>query len=132
MPKGYTDAMSCVILFFWVGVMNFPSIVKYSREKLGMSQYYGLQLNPAQRAGNMGTEERREMLFWTKEEYERFADAMMDKPLPVKRGNGPMLLDTITYRLSGHSTSDQNAYREKDEIEAWRELTPLLPTAPSW
>jgi integrase len=29
----------------------------------------------------MGTEERREMLFWTKEEYERFADAMMDKPM---------------------------------------------------
>ncbi len=44
-------------------------------------RYYGLQLNPAQRAGNMGTEERREMLFWTKEEYERFADAMMDKPM---------------------------------------------------
>jgi len=43
--------------------------------------HYGLQLNPAQRAGNMGVEERREMLFWTKEEYERFADAMMDKPL---------------------------------------------------
>ena len=44
-------------------------------------RYYGLQLNPAQRAGNMGTEERREMLFWTKEEYEKFADAMMDKPM---------------------------------------------------
>ena len=29
----------------------------------------------------MGTEERREMLFWTKEEYERFSDAMMDKPM---------------------------------------------------
>lgn len=29
----------------------------------------------------MGTEERREMLFWTKEEYEKFADAMTDKPL---------------------------------------------------
>lgn len=44
-------------------------------------RYYGLQVNPAQRAGNMGTEERREMLFWTKEEYLKFADAMMDKPL---------------------------------------------------
>ena len=28
-------------------------------------RYYGLQINPAQRAGNMGAEERREMLFWT-------------------------------------------------------------------
>ena len=44
-------------------------------------KYYGLQVNPAQRAGNMGSEERREMLFWTKEEYLKFADAMMDKPM---------------------------------------------------
>lgn len=34
----YTDAISCVILFYGVMFMNFPSIVKYSREKLGMSQ----------------------------------------------------------------------------------------------
>lgn len=44
-------------------------------------RYYGLQVNPAQRAGNMGTEERREMLFWTKEEYTKFSEAMMDKPI---------------------------------------------------
>ena len=44
-------------------------------------RYYGLQVNPAQRAGNMGTEERREMLFWTREEYTKFSEAMMDKPL---------------------------------------------------
>ena len=29
----------------------------------------------------MGSEEPREMLFWTKEEYLKFADAMMDKPM---------------------------------------------------
>ncbi len=44
-------------------------------------RYYGLQINPAQRAGNMGAEERREMLFWTREEYTRFSEAMMDKPI---------------------------------------------------
>lgn len=44
-------------------------------------RYYDLPLNPAARAGNMGTEERREMLFWTKEEYLKFAEAMMDKPI---------------------------------------------------
>ena len=36
--------------------------------------------NPAQKAGTMGCEEHKEMLFWTKEEYLKFADAMMDKP----------------------------------------------------
>ena len=44
-------------------------------------RYYDLPLNPAAKVGNMGTEERREMLFWTKDEYLRFADAMMDKPV---------------------------------------------------
>lgn len=44
-------------------------------------RYYGLQVNPATKAGNMGVEEHREMLFWTKDEYLKFADAMMDKPV---------------------------------------------------
>ena len=32
-------------------------------------KYYGLQINPAAKAGNMGSEQPKEMLFWTKEEY---------------------------------------------------------------
>ena len=44
-------------------------------------RFYGLQLNPAQKAGNMGMEEKKEMLFWTKEEYTKFAEVMMDKPI---------------------------------------------------
>ena len=44
-------------------------------------RYYGLQVNPAQKAGNMGMEERKEMQFWTREEYTRFSEAVMDKPI---------------------------------------------------
>ena len=44
-------------------------------------KFYGLRENPARQAGNMGKEERKEMLFWTQEEYRKFADVMMDKPL---------------------------------------------------
>ena len=44
-------------------------------------RYYHLPSNPAQRAGTMGSEEHKEMLFWTKEEYLKFADVMMDKPV---------------------------------------------------
>lgn len=44
-------------------------------------RYYHLPSNPAQKAGSMGSEEHKEMLFWTKEEYLKFADAMMDKPI---------------------------------------------------
>ena len=45
------------------------------------ARFYGLNLNPARQAGNMGAEERKEMLFWTREEYTKFSEAMMDKPL---------------------------------------------------
>ena len=44
-------------------------------------RFYDLHSNQAAKAGNMGTEERREMLFWTKEEYQKFAEEMMDKPV---------------------------------------------------
>lgn len=44
-------------------------------------RFYHLPFNPAQRAGTMGREEHKEMLFWTKEEYLKFADVMMDKPV---------------------------------------------------
>ena len=44
-------------------------------------RFYDLHSNPAAKAGNMGTEERREMMFWTKEEYQKFAEEMMDKPV---------------------------------------------------
>ena len=43
-------------------------------------RFYHLPSNPAQKAGTMGCEEHKEMLFWTKEEYLKFAEVMMDKP----------------------------------------------------
>ena len=44
-------------------------------------RFYHLPYNSAQRAGTIGNEEHKEMLFWTKEEYIKFSDAIMDKPL---------------------------------------------------
>jgi integrase len=44
-------------------------------------KFYGLRQNPAAKVGNMGKAKNKEMLFWTKEEYLKFADVMMDKPL---------------------------------------------------
>lgn len=43
-------------------------------------RFYGLTTNPARMAGNMGTKENTEMLFWTQEEYKRFSREVMDKP----------------------------------------------------
>ena len=44
-------------------------------------RYYELKSNPAAKAGNMGKEKTKEMLFWTKPEYLQFSEAMMDKPV---------------------------------------------------
>ena len=44
-------------------------------------RYYNLRENPCKKAGSMGKKKNREMLFWTKEEYLKFAEVMMDKPL---------------------------------------------------
>lgn len=41
--------------------------------------FYGLRVNAAQQAGNMGKEKTKEMQFWTEEEYEKFAEAISDK-----------------------------------------------------
>ena len=44
-------------------------------------KFYGLKENPAAKVGNMGKARNREMLFWTKEEYQKFSFAIMDKPI---------------------------------------------------
>jgi 2-oxoisovalerate dehydrogenase E1 component len=53
-------------------------------------------------------------------------DAIASKREILKRGDGPVLLDTITYRFSGHSPSDASSYREKTEVEEWREVDSII------
>jgi len=53
-------------------------------------------------------------------------DAIARKKELLEKGDGPVLLDTITYRFSGHSPSDASSYREKSEIEEWRQVDSLL------
>ena len=52
-------------------------------------------------------------------------DAIRRKREIIQRGDGPVLLDTVTYRFSGHSPSDASSYREKDEIDAWQDVDPI-------
>ncbi|MBN1790750.1 MAG: dehydrogenase [Bacteroidales bacterium] len=39
---------------------------------------------------------------------------------------GPVLLDTLTYRISGHSPSDASSYRSKEEVEAWQKADSIV------
>lgn len=52
-------------------------------------------------------------------------DAIRRKKLIIEQGDGPVLLDTVTYRFSGHSPSDASSYREKSEVEQWQKVDPL-------
>ena len=43
----------------------------------------------------------------------------------ARSGEGPTLIENITYRWRGHSKSDRNLYRTKEEIEEWMERCPI-------
>jgi pyruvate dehydrogenase E1 component alpha subunit len=43
----------------------------------------------------------------------------------ARSGEGPTLIENITYRWRGHSKSDRNLYRTKEEIAEWMERCPI-------
>jgi pyruvate dehydrogenase E1 component alpha subunit len=43
----------------------------------------------------------------------------------ARAGQGPSLIENVTYRWRGHSKSDANRYRTQEEIEAWKEKCPI-------
>jgi 2-oxoisovalerate dehydrogenase E1 component len=49
------------------------------------------------------------------------ADAVERKLKLLREGRGPALLDTVTYRVSGHSPSDASSYRDRHEVERWQQ-----------
>jgi len=51
-------------------------------------------------------------------------DATLDA-LERVRKEGPLLLEAMTYRFSGHSMGDPERYREKDEVKRYREDDPI-------
>ncbi|MEQ8655834.1 MAG: thiamine pyrophosphate-dependent enzyme [Hyphomicrobiales bacterium] len=59
------------------------------------------------------------------------ADAVARKRQLLVERKGPALLDVECYRLVGHSTTDANAYRTRDEIKLWTEQDPITQFAAS-
>ena len=48
------------------------------------------------------------------------ADAVARKKQTLLEGRGPVLLDVVTYRFSGHSPSDASSYRDAEEMKRWQ------------
>ncbi|WP_411884104.1 thiamine pyrophosphate-dependent dehydrogenase E1 component subunit alpha [Polaromonas sp. YR568] len=58
-----------------------------------------------------------------------FADVAEAAHTAIERaraGGGPTLIECLTYRHRGHSKSDRNRYRTKEEIESWVERDPIV------
>lgn len=53
------------------------------------------------------------------------AQAALEAVGRARRGDGPSLLECLTYRHRGHSKSDRNRYRTKEEIDAWIARDPI-------
>ncbi len=43
----------------------------------------------------------------------------------ARSGEGPSLLECVTYRFKGHSKSDRQRYRTQEEVDAWRKRDPI-------
>jgi pyruvate dehydrogenase E1 component alpha subunit len=56
---------------------------------------------------------------------EDVAEAALEAIDRARSGKGPSLIECKTYRIRGHSRSDRNRYRTKEEIEAWKARDPI-------
>lgn len=56
---------------------------------------------------------------------EAVADAISEAAERARKGDGPTLLDIRTYRYKGHSMSDPQKYRTKEEVQEYQEQDPI-------
>ncbi len=57
--------------------------------------------------------------------FSEVAQASFEATDRARAGEGPSLIEAMTYRIRGHSKSDRNRYRTKEEIEMWRGRDPI-------
>jgi pyruvate dehydrogenase E1 component alpha subunit len=53
-------------------------------------------------------------------------DAVQELARKARNGEGPQLLEAITYRLRGHSMGDPQRYRARGEVAEWRQRDPIV------
>ncbi|MFI7480877.1 thiamine pyrophosphate-dependent dehydrogenase E1 component subunit alpha [Kocuria sp. M1R5S2] len=53
-------------------------------------------------------------------------DAVQTAVARARAGEGPTFIEALTYRWKGHSKSDKNLYRTREEIQEWQGRDPIL------
>jgi acetoin:2,6-dichlorophenolindophenol oxidoreductase subunit alpha len=52
-------------------------------------------------------------------------EAVLEADERARSGQGPSLVDCLSYRWRGHSKSDRNLYRTAQEIDDWKHKCPI-------
>jgi pyruvate dehydrogenase E1 component alpha subunit len=65
---------------------------------------------------------------WTVDgmDVEAVEDAARRAALAIRAGDGPCFLEARTYRFRAHSMYDPELYREREEVERWKERDPIV------
>ena len=115
----------------WEGDMKggLPLIVTIMNNQYGMGGQTAGETMGYSVAARIGAGVNREQMHAERVDgYNPLAviDAYKRKQKILEEKNGPVLLDVLTYRYSGHSPSDASSYRTKEEVEAWEKQDCIL------
>ena len=58
-------------------------------------------------------------------DFAAVAEAAFEATDRARAGEGPTLIEAKTYRTRGHSRSDRNRYRTREEIDSWKARDPI-------
>jgi TPP-dependent pyruvate/acetoin dehydrogenase alpha subunit len=99
-------------------IWNLPVIYLCENNQYAMSMpaTRAMRVLPAERAAAYGIPSQRV----DGNDISAVYGAITSAAEQARSGSGPALVEAVTYRYRGHSKSDRNVYRTRDEIEQWR------------
>jgi len=105
--------------------LNMAALFKLPVLYVCENNMYGMSMDIARAAAKLPIAQRAEgygipWYFIDGNDMLTVYEIMHDAAEFIRSGKGPVLVETQTYRYFGHSKSDRNLYRTKDEIESWR------------
>ncbi len=115
----------------WEGDMKggLPLIITIMNNQYGMGGQTSGETMGYEVAARIGAGVNRDQMHAERVDgYDPLAviDAYRRKKEILDEKRGPVLLEVLTYRYSGHSPSDASSYRDKKEVEAWQEHDSIL------
>jgi pyruvate dehydrogenase E1 component alpha subunit len=105
-------------------VWGLPVVFVCENNKYGMSMSSALSMNVT-RVSERATAYGMPGVTVDGNDVQHVFDAASEAVARARAGDGPTLIEAETYRYKGHSKSDQNLYRTREEIDEWRKKDPI-------